>query len=49
MNKNRLRSIGAVMGWLILIILLSSLTDAILEASGIFPSVAEHQGNLMRT
>lgn len=43
MNQNLLRSIGAVIGGLVLIILLSSLTDAVLEASGIFPSAAEQQ------
>lgn len=43
MKKSVLRSTGAVLAGLIAIILLSSLTDGILEATGVFPTVAEQQ------
>jgi hypothetical protein len=41
MKKNIFKSIGAVLAGLITVILLSNGTDSILEATGIFPSIAE--------
>ncbi len=43
MNKNIFRSIGAVLAGLVTIILLSAITDTILEASGVFPTMEEQQ------
>jgi hypothetical protein len=46
MKTNILKSIGAVLGGLITVILLSNGMDMVLEASGVFPSVSQqrHEG-----
>jgi hypothetical protein len=41
MNKNTLKSIGAILAGVITIAVLSNGTDAILEATGVFPPVKE--------
>jgi hypothetical protein len=40
MNKKRLGSVGAILAGLVAILVLSNRTDAVLEATGVFPSVA---------
>jgi hypothetical protein len=40
MTKKRLRSVGAILAGLVAILALANGTDAALEATGVFPSVA---------
>jgi len=40
MTRKRLRSVGAILAGLVAILVLSNGTDAILEATGVFPPVA---------
>jgi hypothetical protein len=40
MNKNAFKSVGAVLAGLVVIVVLSNGTDAVLETTGVYPSVA---------
>ena len=49
MKPNVFKSILAVVGGLVTVIVLSNGTDAILEATGVFPSVAEQKAQGFKT
>ncbi|MGH3738559.1 MAG: hypothetical protein ACRDT6_23585 [Micromonosporaceae bacterium] len=49
MNKTIVKSIGAVLAGLVIIVALSNGTDTILEATGVFPSIEEQQKHGLTT
>jgi hypothetical protein len=49
MNRNVLKSIGAVLAGLVAIVVLSNGTDTVLEATGVFPPLAEQRDNGLTT